>query len=71
MAQKQNITENNTKTKTCLWFNRYYDCTGIGIKPVEGYTDLWLCQTCYDRIEADENRISQLNNLEENKQENK
>ena len=45
-----------SKTKTCLWFNRYYDCTGIGTNPVEGYQDLWLCLTCYNRMEADEKR---------------
>lgn len=60
MAQNQNITENdtqdNTKTKTCLWFNRYSDCTGIGTKEVPGYEDLWLCQTCYDKMEQDEQR---------------
>ena len=59
MAQNQNIT----KSKTCLWFNRYYDCTGIGTKLVEGYQDLWLCLPCYNRMEADEqgtdDRVSQ------------
>ncbi len=67
MVPNQNIT---TLDNICLNWPGYSSCDRIGIRKLEGWEDIWLCQSCYDNIQEDEERVSQgnmVNQSEENK----
>jgi hypothetical protein len=53
-----------TETNICLNWPGYSACDRIGIRKLPEYEDIWLCQSCIEMVEADEQRISQLNQIE-------
>ena len=45
-----------SETNICLNWPGYSTCDRIGIRKLEGWEDIWLCQSCVEMVEQDEQR---------------
>ena len=55
MARKQNITT-SSENNICLNWPGYSTCDKIGTEKLPGYEDIWLCKSCVEMVEQDEQR---------------